>query len=139
MLGFLWTNAAIKILVGILVVGTVVYYNTQPSTTKECSRVSYVPNKSAVFNCEAGFNVASLRNPYKIPIYTTVTSSVKAEAWLTNNGDDEKAKTIRKRLGPPVVIGPGAFMAVGSGEGLVYIRASQRFLLSVVWDVPNAN
>ena len=138
-LGFLWTNATIKILVGILVVGSIVYYDTQPDSTVACSRVSYVPNRSIVYNCMAGFSAASLKNPYKIPVYTTITSSVRSEAWLTSIGDVETAKKIRKSLGAPVVIGPGAFMAVGSGEGLVYIQSSQRFLLSVVWDVPNAN
>jgi hypothetical protein len=135
MLGFLWTNTFLKIMVGLLLAVSVIAVNEQPSGTKACSKVSYVPNRSAVFDCMAGLSVVSLRNPYDIPIFTTVTASVRSEAWLTVPGDNETVKTIRAKLGAPVVLGPGAFMAVASGAGLVYVKAEKRFLLSVVWDV----
>lgn len=134
-MNILTSNLMIKVLLGMAIVVGVVAVNQQHSDTKPCSRISYYPNRSEVFECPAGLSVASLRNPYPIPIFTTVTTTVRAEGWLTKVGDVETVKTIRKRLGAPVVIGPGAFMAVADGSGLVYIQAPSKYLLTVVWDV----
>ena len=132
----LTSNLMIKILVGLAVVVGVVAVNQQSSNMRACSRVSFDPNHSAVFECDAGFSVANLKNPYHIPVYTTVTTTIRSEGWLAQIGDSETLKTIRKNLGAPVVLGPGAFMAVANGEGLVYVNCPKRYLLTVVWNVP---
>jgi len=130
-MGFLLSNAMIRILVGFLVVGGAVYLYEQPKTDPSCAHISHFPNRSDVFQCPAGLNTVVLNDT--VPSYATVATDVQTEAWLTKIGDDESLSTLRKNLGAPAVLGSDAFLAVGSGNGLVYINSKTRFLLTIVW------
>lgn len=134
-MGWMYSSRTIKVLVGAAVVVAIVGLTNQPSGGVACTSISYFPNRSAVFQCPAGLSTVVLQDHKAIPIWTTVTTDQQAEAWLTTVGDSETLKTLRAHLGAPVVLGNGAFMAVSSGQGLVYVDAKTSYLLTVVWDV----
>jgi len=135
---FFLSNTFIKIMVGAAIVITVVMLNTQPPGAPPCDRVSWYPNKSAVYSCPPGFASVNLRNPYRVAVHTTITTSEPTEAWLTVAGDGEVYKTIEKHLGKPSILKPGSFLFVSTGIGLVYVHADTKYLLSVAWNVPNS-
>ena len=133
------SNTFLKIWLGVLVIaGVVGLYAAPVSGTVPCSRVSDYPDHSEVFQCHKGLNAAVLTNMRPYPVFTTISTDVQTQAWLTKIGDGETVKTLQKNLGYPVVLGPGAFMAVSNGAGLVYIVSKTQFLLTVAWsqDVP---
>lgn len=134
---FLLSTGFIKIMIGAaLVIGAVALY-FKPTTDIACPIISDYPGKSAVFSCPPGLSTVSLRNNLPYSVYTTLSTTEQASGWLTVPGDVETIKTLPIKLGPPVVLGPGAFMAIGSGRGLVYLDSKVKYLVSVVWDVPN--
>jgi hypothetical protein len=132
--GFLLSNLMLKILIGLAIIGSVVYEYEKPPGDVPCVSISHFPNKSDVFECPKGLSTVVLTNSTGKDIFTTLTTSARAEAWLTVVGDDETVKTLRTRLGAPVILAPGAFMAVSTGKGLVYINAPEKYLLTVVWN-----
>lgn len=134
-MGFLISNLMIKILLGIAIVGSVVWAYEKPQGDSPCVTISNYPNHSEVFQCPAGLSTVNLQNTTGRDIFTTITTDVRTEGWLTTIGDGETVKTIRKNLGPSVVMAPGAFMAVANGKGLVYVESDVKYLLTVVWDV----
>lgn len=135
-MGLIWSNTVLKILIGAAVIIIAVGIYFQPSGDKPCSQVSFILNHSAVFSCPLGLSTVSLRAVH--PVYASVTTNVQTEAWLTAYGDTETLASLPKRLGAPAILGPGAFLAVGNGQGLVYISGKSPFLVSVVWDAPSA-
>lgn len=132
---FLISNTMIKILVILLVIGMAVYYDEKPSDTQPCSTIENYPGRSAVYECNGGLSTVYLHSTDNR--YTTVTASVRSSAWLTAAGDDETENTLlANKLGPAGVIGPGAFMAVANGNGLVYVLSpdNEKVLISVAWN-----
>ena len=141
-MGFLLSNTFLKVWIGLaFVVGAVGIYNAPSGNSSPCVTISKYPNRSEVWQCPKGLNTAWLADHKGYPVFTTVSTDVQTEAWLTKAGDTETVKTIRKNLGAPVVLGPGAFMAVGTGEGLIYIQSKTQFLLTIAWsqNVPQGN
>jgi len=135
MLGWLTSNLVIKILVGAAVVVAVVgQVEGKQGGDKSCVSIENYPNRSAVYQCEAGLSTVYMWNNTGKKVYASVTTDVQAEAWLTVPGDKETLKTLPVRLGAPVVLGPGAFMAVGNGSGLIYIHSVKPALVSIAWD-----
>ena len=133
-MGFLTSNLMIKILAGSAIVVAVVWQVEKPVTDKACAEIENYPGRSAVYQCQSGLSTVFLWNNTGVRHYASVTTNVQTEAWLTTRGDNETLKTLPVRLGAPVVLGPGAFMAVGNGTGLIYVSSKQQFLLSVAWD-----
>lgn len=132
-MGFLVSNLMIKILVGIAVVGTIVYYQQPHGGDMPCVGIEKVPGKSAVFQCPAGLSTAFIHDPYPYPVSTTLTTDEVTQAWLTNVGDNETLKTLNDgHLGKASVLKPGSFMSV-NGTGLVYIYGKSKYLLSVAY------
>lgn len=131
-MSWLISNTSIKVIIGVIVVMTVVYYSEKPSTEHPCSQIEYYPKRSAVYQCEAGMNTVALRaSPLT---YTTLTSNVRASAWLTEDGVSVTRKQLEAgRLGASVTLGPGSFMAIANGNGLVYVLSDTAIILSVAW------
>lgn len=139
-MGFLISNTMIKILVGAaIVVGIVtVYEDSGHSDSTPCVSIENVPFHSAVYQCPAGLSTLAFQDRMGFPIYTTLTASVRSDSWLTTIGDKETLKSLPVNLGASAVIGPGAFMAISNGSGLVYVNAPSKVLLSVAWqNVPH--
>lgn len=137
MFGFLVSNTFLKILTGAALVVTVVGVVNMPAQDTPCITVSSVPDRSAVYQCKPGLSTVLFDNKTKVATYSTLTSSIQTEAWLTSPGDSETAKTIRKHLGPSVVLGGGGFMAVSTpaeGRVLAYVLSPATVLITVVWD-----
>jgi hypothetical protein len=132
-MGIIWSNTLIKVLVGLAIIITVVgTYETPPSSVP-CVTISKFPNRSEVFQCPKGLSSVVLSNQSPVGVYTTISTDKPTQAWLTAVGTSATEKTLNK-LGAPVVLGPGAFMAVGNGKGLVYVDSKTSYLLTVVWD-----
>ncbi len=135
---FLYSNMVIKILAGAAIVIAVVWQVEKPNNQVACSEIEKYPGRSAVYQCPPGLNTVFLYNNTGKPGYATVTTNVQAQGWLTVPGDSETLKTLPVKLGAPVVLGPGAFMAVGNGAGLIYLSNKQEMLVSIAWDhAPN--
>jgi hypothetical protein len=134
----IWSNTLIKILFGSALVITAVGLYFQPIGDVPCSTIAHYPNRSEVFSCPAGLSTVVLRNTDSIGVYTTITTDTQTQAWLTVEGDSETLKTFPVRLGAPAILGPGAFLAVGNGRGLVYVDGKTKYLLTVVWQVKDA-
>lgn len=135
MIGWLTSNLAIKVLVGsAAVVGVVGVYSQPPPANKPCTLSESDPMHSAVYSCPTGLNTVALFDRLAKPVYASVTVNVPSQAWLTTIGDVETLKTLPIKLGPPVILGPGSFMAVGSGQGLIYIVSKSQSLVSIAWD-----
>ena len=139
-MSILYSNLLLKILIGAAIVSAVVALNQAHSNITPCVTISNYPDHSVVWQCPRGLNTAYLTNMRPYSVFTTVSTDVQTEAWLTKAGDDETVKTltVQKKLGVPVVLGPGAFMAVSNGTGLIYIYSKTQFLLTIAWsqDVP---
>lgn len=135
---FLFSKMMVKLLIGLAAVVAAVGIYTQPSQDTPCTTISNFPGRSAVYECKPGLSTVLFRDSEKIAIFATLTADHQAQAWLTHAGDSETVKTIH-RLGPAVVLAPGAFMAVSTpaqGEALAYVLAKTTVLLTVVMDVP---
>lgn len=132
-MGIIWSNTLLKVLIGMAVVTVVVGVYMSPPTNQPCVTISKFPNRSAVFQCPKGLSSVRLDNQSPIGVYTTITTDKQSEAWLTTLGTSVTEKTVHN-LGPASVLGPGAFMAIGNGKGLVYIDSKTSYLLTVVWD-----
>lgn len=132
-MGIIWTNTLLKVLVGMAVITVVVGVYMSPPTSQPCVTISSFPNRSKVFQCPKGLSTVSLTSHSPIGVYTTLSTDKPTEAWLTTVGTKETEKTVRS-LGPASILGPGAFMAIGDGKGLVYIDSKTSYLLTVVWD-----
>ena len=130
----LTSNLAIKVLLGALIVLGIVALYDRPSKDISCSTIESYPGRSAVYECQPGLSTAYLWNHTGKYAFATLSTSIKARAWLTKPGDDETIKTIDKDLGPAVVVGPGAYMAIANADGLVYIDAPKKVLVSIAWD-----
>lgn len=136
-MGFLTSKLFMKILTGAAIVVTVVGITNTPPQDTPCITVSSYPGRSAVYQCKPGLSTVLFRNQTKVPTYSTLTSSIQTEAWLTSAGDTETVKTLRAHLGAPVVLGGGGFMAVSTpaqGSVLAYVVSKSTVLLTVVWD-----
>lgn len=129
---FLISNTMIKILVALLVVGFAVYYDEKPSDTVSCDTIENYPGRSAVYECPKGLATVLLHSDKYV--FATVTTDVKAQAWSTSAGDDQSEKTLLAgALGPAGIIGPGAYMSMDSRNGLLYVLAPSKFLVSIAW------
>jgi hypothetical protein len=129
---FILSNRMIKIIIGVVAVMTAVYFNEKPNTDRPCVTLSNYPGRSEVFQCQPGLNSLYVYSKVK-DTYTTVTTNPITEGWLTVPGDDETMKTIRARLGTSMGLGPGSFLSVDRGTGLVYIYSKTTFLVTVAW------
>lgn len=140
-MGWLISNTAIKVLVGAAIVLGILtgYYGSDGKGSTPCVSIESVPFHSAVYQCPAGLNTVWLQNGTGKPVYTTLTSNVRSDAWLTVVGDKETLKTLPVKLGAAAVIGPGAFMAIADGSGLVYINSPVKSLVSIAWQYAPAN
>jgi hypothetical protein len=132
-MGIIWSNGFIKVLIGLAVIIVVVGTYETPRTDNPCVVISKFPNRSEVFQCPAGLSSVVLRNDNPIGVYTTVSTDVQTSAWLVPVGTSATPKTL-ENLGPAVILGAGAFLAVGNGRGLVYINGKNKYLVTVVWD-----
>ena len=135
-MGFLLSNTFLKVIIGIaIVVGAVGIYSAPKDSSQPCVTIANYPNRSMVFQCPKGLNTAWLADNKGYPVWTSVSTDVQTLAWLTAAGDNETLKTltVQKKLGPPVVLGRGAFMAVDNGAGLIYIESKTQFLLTIAW------
>jgi hypothetical protein len=137
MLGLLTGKGTIRILIGAAVVVAVVGLTTTPPQDTPCTTVSNLPGRSSVYECKAGLSTVLFENKTKVATYSTITSSIQTEAWLTRAGDTETIKTLRGHLGAPVILGGGGFMAVSTpaeGSSLAYVVSKSTVVLTVVWD-----
>jgi hypothetical protein len=132
-MGIIWSNGFIKVLIGLAIITVVVGTYETPKTDNPCVTISKFPARSEVFQCPPGLSSVVLRNDNPIGVYTTVSTDVQTSAWLVALGTKATPKTL-DNLGPAVVLGPGAFLAVGDGKGLVYINGAKKYLVTVVWD-----
>lgn len=134
-MSILTSNLAIKILAGAaIVVGIVAIVEHPGDGTTPCATIEHYPGRSAVYECPKGLSTVYLWNNTGKKTYATVTTDVAAQAWLTVTGDAETLKTLPVKLGAPVILGPGAFMAVDNGSGLIYVYSKNKYILSVAWD-----
>lgn len=133
-MSILTSNLAIKVLLGAAVVIGVVGQVEKPSGETPCVTVESYPGRSAVYECPKGLSTVYMWNNTGKQTYASVTTDAPTQAWLTVPGDEETLKTLPVKLGAPVVLGPGAFMAVGNGQGLIYVSSTTKFMLSVAWD-----
>jgi len=125
----------VKILLGAAIVVAVVgQVEGKQGGDTACSQIENYPGRSAVYECRPGLSTVYLWNNTGKKFYATLTTDVPAQAWLTVEGDVETLKTLPVKLGAPVVLGPGAFMAIGNGSGLVYIDSKVKSLVSIAWD-----
>jgi hypothetical protein len=131
--GIIWSNTLLKILVGMAVITVVVGVYMSPPTSQPCVSISKFPNRSQVFQCPKGLSSVILRNDNPIGVYTTVSTDVQTQAWLVEVGTKADEKHLDK-LGSAAILGPGAFLAVGNGKGLVYIEGKTSYLVTIVWD-----
>lgn len=132
-MGILWSNGFIKVLVGLAVIIVSVGVYMTPKTDNPCVTISKFPNRSEVFECPPGLSSVVLSTANPIGVYTTVSTDVQTSAWLVAVGTSATEKTLSK-LGPAVILGPGNFLAVGNGKGLVYIDGKTKYLVTIVWD-----
>lgn len=132
-MGIIWSNTLLKVLVGMAIITVVVGVYMSPPSSQPCVTISKFANRSDVFQCPKGLSSVRLDNQSPIGVYTTLTTDQQTEAWLTTIGTKVTEKTVRN-LGPASILGPGSFMAVGNGKGLVYIDSKSSYLLTVVWD-----
>ena len=133
----LFSNLMIKVLVVAALICAVLSLDQAHGNEKACVSISKFPMRSEVWQCGPGLSTVFLSDTMGVPVYTTVTTSVQTQAWLTKVGDVETAQTLRKKLGVPSILAPGAFMAT-YGTGLVYVLSREKFLLTVVWDAPHS-
>lgn len=132
-MSIIWNNTLVKILVGLAIVITVVGVYMTPPTSQPCVTIAKYPNRSEVFQCPAGLSSVNLSTDNPIGVYTTVSTDVQTSAWLVAKGTEADEKHLEK-LGPAAILGPGAFLAVGNGNGLVYIDGKSKYLVTVVWN-----
>lgn len=131
-MSFILSNTMIKILVGIIVVMSLVYFQEKPNDSVPCVTVENYPGRSAVYQCPPGLSTVLLHSDKYT--YATVTTDITAKAWSTHAGDDKtKAQLLSGALGPAGVIGPGAFMSMDSQNGLLYVLAPTRYVVSIAW------
>lgn len=132
-MGIIWSNTLLKILVGMAVITVVVGVYMSPSNSQPCVTIAKYPNRSEVFQCPKGLSSVILKNDNPIGVYTTVSTDVQTQAWLVNIGTKADEKHLSK-LGTADILGPGNFLAVGNGKGLVYIEGKTKYLVTIVWD-----
>lgn len=132
-MSIIWSNTLIKVLVGMAVIIVAVGTYLSPPTEQPCVTIAKFPNRSQVFQCPKGLSSVLLQDNNPIGIYTTVSTDVQTSAWLVNVGTKADEKHLGK-LGPAAILGPGAFLAVGNGKGLVYIDGPTKYLVTVVWN-----
>ena len=137
----------IRLIVAILVVGSVVYVAQGTGPTNYCSSQE-TGWTSAVYRCVAGISEIRVTSTHHRT--ATVTASVDVAGWVVPVGENITNASINT---PPVAVGPkkglelseaaiaegwtsvpkSGELVLGNGNGLVYIYSTQPYLVTVVW------
>jgi hypothetical protein len=113
-----------KWMVGFILVGTAAAIYAIPEPANYCSQIYFSQNTGSSYSCKAGLNALTLTSTNHTP--ASVSIDVPGMAWLTSAGADPKHVTHT----PGLPLGPGRFLEVASGNGLIYFKTTKPVVIT---------